>query len=72
MLQNGLTALHLAAMQGKVEVINLLVKYGAAVDITGGKVLNFILQIVHCTDCSAVSEMCMLNCSYNYSIDVLL
>ena len=32
MLQNGVTALHLAAARGKVEVINLLVKHGAAVD----------------------------------------
>ena len=61
MLQDGLTALHLAAMWGKVEVINLLVKHGAAVDITGGKVLNFILQILHCTDCSTVSKMYILN-----------
>ena len=33
MLQNGDTALHEAAWEGKVEVINLLVKHGAAVDI---------------------------------------
>ena len=51
MLQGGLTALHMAAVGGKVEVINLLVKHGAAVDIRG-EVLNFILQIVHCTDCT--------------------
>ena len=73
MLQDGDTALHLAAARGKVEVINLLVKHGAAVDIRGGKVLNFILQIVHCTDCSTVSKTCILNCSYNnYSLAVLL
>jgi ankyrin repeat protein len=35
MLQDGHTALHLAAMVGEVEVINLLVKHGAAVDIRG-------------------------------------
>ena len=33
MLQDGATALHWAAMSGEVEVINLLVKNGAAVDI---------------------------------------
>ena len=33
MLQNGETALHLAAMKGRVEVVKMLVKYGAAVDI---------------------------------------
>ena len=55
LLQYGHTALHVAATQGEVETINLLVKYGAAVDIRGGKVLNFILQIVHCTVCSTVS-----------------
>ena len=33
MLQNGETALHLAAEKGRVEVIQLLVKYGAAVNI---------------------------------------
>ena len=32
MLQDGDTALHLAAWAGEVEVINLLVKHGAAVD----------------------------------------
>ena len=32
MLQYGDTALHDAAWAGKVEVINLLVKHGAAVD----------------------------------------
>ena len=61
MLQNGLTALHMAAMVDEVEVINLLVKHGAAVDITGSEVLNFILQILHCTDCSTVSKMYILN-----------
>ena len=35
MLQYGLTALHVAAAEDKVEVINLLVKHGAAVDIRG-------------------------------------
>ena len=33
MLQNGETALHKAASEGGVEVVQLLVKYGAAVDI---------------------------------------
>ena len=33
MLQSGDTALHWAAMHDQVEVINLLVKHGAAVDI---------------------------------------
>ena len=33
MLQNGETALHKAALRGDVEVVQLLVKYGAAVDI---------------------------------------
>ena len=33
MLQYGLTALHWAATWGKVEVMNMLVKHGAAVDI---------------------------------------
>jgi ankyrin repeat protein len=33
MLQDGDTSLHLAAMWGHPEVTNLLVKYGAAVDI---------------------------------------
>ena len=47
MLQDGLTALYVAAWAGEVEVINLLVKHGAAVDIRGGKVLNFILQIAN-------------------------
>ena len=32
MLQNGDIALHLTAVEGKVEVISLLVKHGAAVD----------------------------------------
>ena len=67
MLQDGLTALHAAAANGEVEIIKLLVKHGAAVDIRD-KVLNFILQIVHCTDCSTVSKMCIL---YNYSLAVL-
>ena len=71
MLQNGHTALHVAAAQGEVETIDLLVKHGAAVDIRGGKVLNFILQIVHCTDCSTVPKMCILNCSFNYSLAML-
>ena len=33
MLQDGETALHLAALFGHVEVVKMLVKYGAAVDI---------------------------------------
>ena len=33
MLQDGATALHVAAVGGEVEVINLLVKHGAVVDI---------------------------------------
>ena len=33
MLQYGDTALHRAAVEGEVEVINVLVKHGAAVDI---------------------------------------
>ena len=33
MLQDGETALHKAAYWGRVEVVQLLVKYGAAVDI---------------------------------------
>jgi ankyrin repeat protein len=33
MLQDGDTALHLAAMWGHPEVINLLVKHGAAVEV---------------------------------------
>ena len=33
MLQSGETALHVAALKGHVEVIKMLVKYGAAVDI---------------------------------------
>ena len=33
MLQNGETALHLAALEGDFEVVHVLVKYGAAVDI---------------------------------------
>ena len=33
MLQDGDTALHRAALRDKVEVIDLLVKHGAAVDI---------------------------------------
>ena len=33
MLQSGDTALHKAAATGEVEIINLLVKNGAAVDI---------------------------------------
>jgi ankyrin repeat protein len=35
MLQDGNTALHWAAMKGHPEVINLLVKYEAAMDIRG-------------------------------------
>ena len=33
MLQDGETALHRATREGCVEVIKMLVKYGAAVDI---------------------------------------
>ena len=33
MLQYGRTAIHVATMKDKAEVINLLVKHGAAVDI---------------------------------------
>ena len=33
MLQDGWTALHEAALKGHVEVIKMLIKYGAAVDI---------------------------------------
>ena len=32
MLQDGETALHLAAKRGEVEAVKVLVKYGAAVD----------------------------------------
>ena len=46
MLQDGLTALHAAAANGEVEVINLLVKHGAAVD-TRNKVEPFIAQTEH-------------------------
>ena len=74
MLQNGLTALHLAAARGEVEVINLLVKHGAAVDIRGGRVLNYILQTVHCTDYSTALyqlKMYIHKCSYNYGLAML-
>jgi hypothetical protein len=40
MLQDGATALRLAASWGKLEVAELLVRYGAAVDIRG-KVITF-------------------------------
>ena len=33
MLQDGGTALHLAALKDHVEVVKLLVKHGAAVDV---------------------------------------
>ena len=33
MLQDGESALHKAALEGHVEVVKMLVKYGAAVDI---------------------------------------
>ena len=32
MLQDGVTALHEAAAEGKIEIIDLLLKHGAAVD----------------------------------------
>ena len=41
MLQYGETALHKAALKGHVEVVELLVKYGAAVDIRN--------KVLHCT-----------------------
>ena len=50
MLQYGLTALHVAAVWGKVEVINLLVKHGAAVDIRD-KVVSYLTGVwgdLHC------------------------
>ena len=34
MLQDGETALHQAALKGHVEVVKMLVKYGAAVNIS--------------------------------------
>ena len=40
MLQRGETALHLAAEKGHGEVVKLLVKYGAVVDIRD-KVTNY-------------------------------
>ena len=40
MLQDGDTALHKAAVEGEVEVINLLVKHGAAVDISETRYSN--------------------------------
>ena len=33
MIQNGETALHRAALYGHVEVVKMLVEYGAVVDI---------------------------------------
>ena len=33
MLQGGRTALHQAAVMGEIEVVKVLVKYGAALDI---------------------------------------
>ena len=33
MLQDGETALHWAAEEGEVEVVEILMKYGAAVDV---------------------------------------
>ena len=45
MLQNGETALHQAALRGNVEVVQLLVKYVAAVDIRD-KVFNFTCTMV--------------------------
>ena len=49
MLQDGATALYRAAAGGEVEIIDLLVKHGAAVDIRN-KVEpcnNFIAQTEH-------------------------
>ena len=40
MLQYGWTALHKAALRGDVEVVQLLMKYGAEVDI-GDMVFGF-------------------------------
>ena len=45
MLQYGDTALHKAATQGKVEIINLLVKHGAAVDIRNKVEANFSISV---------------------------
>ena len=50
MLQYGNTALHHAALRGEVEVINLLVKHGAAVD-TRDKVVSYLTGVwgdLHC------------------------
>ena len=44
MLQDGDTALHLAAARGEVEIINLLVKHGAAVD-TRDKVVSYLTGV---------------------------
>ena len=40
MLQYGWTALHEAVLEGRVEIVKVLVKYGAAVDIRS-KVTNY-------------------------------
>ena len=50
MLQDGFTALHNAALSGEVEVINLLVKHGAAVDIRN-EVVSYLYGVwgdLHC------------------------
>jgi ankyrin repeat protein len=46
MLQDGDTALHKAALEGHPEVINLLVKHGAAVDIRN-KVYKAMQYLLH-------------------------
>ena len=70
-LQDGETALHKAALRGHVEVVQQLMKYGAAVDIRN-KVskFNIILQTVY-TNCDLISKMCILNCiacAINHSV----
>jgi ankyrin repeat protein len=50
MLQDGATALHLAASGGKLEVVELLGRYGAAVDIRGK------VTIFRCLPLLAVAE----------------
>ena len=70
-LQDGENALHKAALRGHVEVVQQLVKCGAAVDIRN-KVskFNIILQTVY-TNCGLISKMCILNCvayAINHSV----